>query len=194
MAQPMERVHAVSRVPQGDSHHPLHDQRHRVAELSAPKRFSDPRVASRPTIRSLKILFLAIQRAQLTWKPNKSLWGRARAHFAIMFENRLPACEASYTENLTSPSRPRPPAIEDTTTRHRGQDHPPSRTRPPAIEDTTTRHRGHDHSPSRPQPLAIEDTTTRHRGHDRPPSRTRPPAIEASTARHRGLDRPPSRP
>jgi putative transposase len=38
-----------------------------------------------------KILFLAIQRAQLKWKPNKSLWGRALAHFAIMFENRLPA-------------------------------------------------------------------------------------------------------
>ena len=38
-----------------------------------------------------KILFLAIQRAQLRWKPNRSVWGRALAHFAIMFENRLPA-------------------------------------------------------------------------------------------------------
>jgi putative transposase len=38
-----------------------------------------------------KILFLAIQRAQLRWKPNRSLWGRALVHFAIMFENRLPA-------------------------------------------------------------------------------------------------------
>jgi putative transposase len=38
-----------------------------------------------------KILFLAIQRAQVKWKPNKALWGRALAHFAIMFENRLPA-------------------------------------------------------------------------------------------------------
>ena len=37
-----------------------------------------------------KILFLAVQRAQLRWKPNRSVWGRALAHFAIMFENRLP--------------------------------------------------------------------------------------------------------
>lgn len=37
-----------------------------------------------------KILFLAIQRAQVKWKPNRTLWGRALAHFAIMFENRLP--------------------------------------------------------------------------------------------------------
>lgn len=38
-----------------------------------------------------KVLFLAIQRAKVKWKPNRSLWGRALAHFAIMFENRLPA-------------------------------------------------------------------------------------------------------
>lgn len=38
-----------------------------------------------------KILFLAIQRAQINWKPYRALWGRALAHFAIMFENRLPA-------------------------------------------------------------------------------------------------------
>lgn len=39
----------------------------------------------------IKILYLAIQRAQLQWKANKSHWGAALAHFAIIFENRLPA-------------------------------------------------------------------------------------------------------
>jgi putative transposase len=38
-----------------------------------------------------KILFLAIQRAQVKWKPSKALWSVALAHFAIVFENRLPA-------------------------------------------------------------------------------------------------------
>ena len=39
----------------------------------------------------IKIMFLAIQRAKLRWKTNRPLWGQALAHFAIMFENRLPA-------------------------------------------------------------------------------------------------------
>jgi putative transposase len=39
----------------------------------------------------IKILYLAIQRAQVKWKPSKALWSVALAHFAIVFENRLPA-------------------------------------------------------------------------------------------------------
>ena len=39
----------------------------------------------------IKILYLAIQRAQVKWKPSKALWRAALAHFAIVFENRLPA-------------------------------------------------------------------------------------------------------
>jgi putative transposase len=38
----------------------------------------------------LKLLFLAIQRAQLRWKPAPA-WKQAYNHFAIMFEDRLPA-------------------------------------------------------------------------------------------------------
>lgn len=38
----------------------------------------------------LKILFLALKRAKLKWKPAPA-WKQALTHFAIMFENRLPA-------------------------------------------------------------------------------------------------------
>jgi putative transposase len=38
----------------------------------------------------LKLLFLAIQRAQKRWKPAPA-WKQAYNHFAIMFEDRLPA-------------------------------------------------------------------------------------------------------
>jgi putative transposase len=38
----------------------------------------------------LKILFLALQRAKPRWKPAPA-WKQALTHFAIMFENRLPA-------------------------------------------------------------------------------------------------------
>jgi len=38
----------------------------------------------------LKILYLAIQRAKLKWKPARD-WSRARAHFAIVFADRMPA-------------------------------------------------------------------------------------------------------
>jgi putative transposase len=38
----------------------------------------------------LKLLFLAIQRAQLRWRPAPA-WKQAYNHFAIMFEDRLPA-------------------------------------------------------------------------------------------------------
>jgi putative transposase len=38
----------------------------------------------------LKLLFLAIQRAKLRWKPQPA-WKQAYNHFAIMFEDRLPA-------------------------------------------------------------------------------------------------------
>jgi putative transposase len=37
----------------------------------------------------LKILYLAIQRAKMKWKPAPE-WRRARAHFAIVFGDRLP--------------------------------------------------------------------------------------------------------
>jgi putative transposase len=39
----------------------------------------------------IKILYLAIQRAKVKWKPSKQTWSIALAHFAIVFENRLPA-------------------------------------------------------------------------------------------------------
>ena len=38
----------------------------------------------------LKILFLALQRAKLKWRPSIH-WKQALAHFAILFEDRLPA-------------------------------------------------------------------------------------------------------
>jgi putative transposase len=38
-----------------------------------------------------KILYLAIQRAKVRWKPSTKIWSAALAHFAIVFENRLPA-------------------------------------------------------------------------------------------------------
>jgi putative transposase len=37
----------------------------------------------------LKLLFLALQRAKLRWKP-QAHWNQALAHFAILFEDRLP--------------------------------------------------------------------------------------------------------
>ena len=39
---------------------------------------------------ALKVLYLAIQRAKMKWKP-ASEWPRARAHFAIVFADRMPA-------------------------------------------------------------------------------------------------------
>ena len=38
----------------------------------------------------LKLLFLALQRARVRWKPAPA-WKQAYNHFAIMFEDRLPA-------------------------------------------------------------------------------------------------------
>jgi putative transposase len=38
----------------------------------------------------LKLLFMAIQRARQRWKPAPA-WTQAYNHFAIMFEDRLPA-------------------------------------------------------------------------------------------------------
>src|SRR5581483_11399026 len=38
----------------------------------------------------LKVLYLAIQRAKMKWKPAPE-WPRARAHFAIVFADRMPA-------------------------------------------------------------------------------------------------------
>jgi transposase-like protein len=38
----------------------------------------------------LKVLYLAIQRAKMKWKPARD-WSRARAHFAIVFADRMPA-------------------------------------------------------------------------------------------------------
>ena len=38
----------------------------------------------------LKVLYLAIQRAKMKWKRSPE-WSRARAHFAIVFGDRLPA-------------------------------------------------------------------------------------------------------
>src|SRR5215472_1915108 len=38
----------------------------------------------------LKVLYLAIQRAKMKWKPAPA-WSRARAHFAIVFADRMPA-------------------------------------------------------------------------------------------------------
>jgi putative transposase len=38
----------------------------------------------------LKIVFLAIKDASFRWKPSPT-WGRAKAHFAIVFADRLPA-------------------------------------------------------------------------------------------------------
>ena len=38
----------------------------------------------------LKVLYLAIQRAKMKWKPARD-WPRARAHFAIVFADRMPA-------------------------------------------------------------------------------------------------------
>ena len=37
-----------------------------------------------------KVLFLALKYAQVKWNPQK-YWREALAHFAIMFEDRLPA-------------------------------------------------------------------------------------------------------
>jgi putative transposase len=38
----------------------------------------------------LKVLYLAIERAKMKWKPAPD-WSRARAHFAIVFADRMPA-------------------------------------------------------------------------------------------------------
>ncbi len=109
--EPMERVHAVSRVPQGDSHHPLHNQHHRVAQLPAPK--ADPPTEQGATSRTDdspvtkdSSSFAHPTRAASNGSRTRISMGTRSLHFAIMFENRLPAFEVQLHRESDRPSEP----------------------------------------------------------------------------------------